>query len=59
MPAPPYSCGTRDAEQAELRHAAEDALAIEMVLAVVVVNERQHFAGAPFADRLLEQLVFV
>ena len=49
----------RDAEQPELRHAAEDALAIEMMLAVVVVDERQHLAGAPLANRLLEQLMFV
>ena len=49
----------RDAEQTELRHPAEDALAIEMVLAVVVADVRRDVARAPLANRLLEQVVLV
>ena len=49
----------RDAEQAELRHAAEDALAIEAVLPIVFPDVRRDLARAPFADRLLEQALFV
>ena len=49
----------RDAEQPELRHPAEDAVAIEVVLAIVVADEGRDFARAPLANRLLEQLVFV
>ena len=50
----------RDAEQAELGHPAEDALAIETVLAIVLADVRRHLARAPFANRLLEKaLLFV
>ena len=59
MPAPPYSLRHRDAQQAELRHPAEDAIAVEPVLAVELADVRRDFARAPFADRLLEQPLFV
>ncbi len=49
----------RDAEQPEPRHPAEDPFAIEVMLAIVVADVRRDFAGAPLADRLLEQPLFV
>ena len=57
MPAPPYSCGTEHAEQAELRHLRKD-LRVEAVLAIELPDARRHLARAPFAHRLLEQPLF-
>ena len=41
------------------RHPAEDELAVEPVLAIEVADARRDLARAPFADRLLEQALFV
>ena len=49
----------RDAEQPELRHPAEHPLAIEAVLPVGFPDVRRDLAGAPLADRLFEQTLFV
>ena len=47
-----------DAEQSELRHPAEDALAIEVMLAIVLADVGRDVARAPLADRLLQQPMF-
>ena len=47
----------RASEQPELRHLRKDA-AVEPVLAIELADARRDFAGAPFAHRLLEQLLF-
>ena len=59
MPAPPYCCGTETPSSPSVRHPAENAIAIEMVLAIVLADVRRDFPRAPLAHRLLEQAVFV
>ena len=49
----------RHAEQAKPRHAAENAVAIEMMRTVVLADERSDFARRPLAYRLFEQALLV
>ena len=42
-----------------MRHAAENAIAIEPVLAIVFADVRRDLARGPLANRLLEQPLFV
>jgi hypothetical protein len=49
----------RDAEESELGHPAENSIAIEMVLAIVLADVRCHFTCGPLAYRLFEQALFV
>src|SRR5207237_668385 len=43
----------------ELRHASEHAVAIEPMLPIALVDVWRDIAGGPFANRLLEQTLFV
>src|SRR4029077_5969563 len=49
----------RNPEQAELCHPADNAIAIEMVIAIVLAYVGRRLACAPFAHRLLEQPLFL
>ena len=51
--------GHRRAQQPELRHPAQYALAIEAMLAVVFPDVRRDVARGPLADRLLEEALLV
>jgi hypothetical protein len=59
MPAPPYSCGNRDAQQPETGHPAEHAVAIEPVLPIGFPDVRRDLARGPFPDGALQLLLFV
>ena len=47
------------AQEPQLRHAAEDAVAVEAVIAIELADARRHFPGRPLANRLLDQPLFV
>src|SRR4029077_10428360 len=49
----------RDAEQAELRHAADNAVAVEPMLAIVLPDVRSDVPGRPLTNRLFEEPVLV
>ena len=49
----------RNPKQAKLCHAAQDAIAVEMMPAIVLADVRRHLTRRPLAHRPLQQALFV